>query len=204
MSKWERGFKTMHKINFLETLEIGEMSKEILLNNELPNQILNLQEILNISAFDSLHKEFNNLDLKALCDKEYECDQFIWVVRECGTSIYPEQSLFLNNSQEHLMFKYFAGYDRAIFRINVTKRDIANNEVYGKITPLNTNLYTEKVFNESKEANNALCKVLTQDGKKIIETIDIKDGFINSNLFTNTLKRDYMNIKKIYFLKYFN
>lgn len=194
----------MHKLNFLETLETGEMSKEILLNKELPNRIRNLQELLNISDFNSLHKGDVDIDLKILCDKEHECDQYIWIVRQCGTHIYSEQSLFSNNSQETAMFKHFSGYDRAIFRINVTKRDIVNNKIYGKITPLNTNLYTEKVFNESKETKNVLCKVITQGGEKIIETIDAKDCFTNSSLFTKTLKRDSNNIKKVYFLKYFN
>lgn len=190
----------------MDIFDLLEMNnpKEILLNKELPNKIKSLQKQLKIKDFSTLHKEDINIDLNVLCDDEYECDEYIWIVRQCGTHIYPEKLLFAIDSQEHVSFKHFSKYERAIFKINIIKRDLKNKKVYGEIKPLDTNGFTKQVLTESKDYEYALCKVITSDGEVITETVNSKDSFKDSSIFVNTLKRNYEKIKKVYYLNYFN
>lgn len=191
-------------MDIFKLLEMVNNPKITNLNNELPNTIKKLKGKLNIKDFCSLHEKDLEIDLSVLLDEEYECDEYIWVVRQCGTHLYSVKMLFAKNSHDYFSFNYYKNYDRAIYKITVTKRDFKNKSVYGEIKLLNTNEFTTKVQNSSADYNSTLCKVITTEGEKIIESIKANESFKDSSLFKDTLKREYNKIKKVYYLKCYN
>lgn len=172
------------------------------LNGMLLNELNKAKKKLNTPSHISLHEHDFKIDINTLLDEENECNEYIWVIRQCGTHLYSKSNLYSKSSQEFSDFNYFRGHDRLIYEVTVNKRDINRKKVYGEFKKVKSNEFTSSVLNKSNEHSQALCKVITKDNEVFIEKLNLDENFSDSKIFKENLNRNYDNIKKVYYLQY--
>lgn len=162
---------------------------------------INLNKELGIIVNDNVeyYKEDLNQDLDVLLDKNKAYDTFIFLVRKSGTHLYEKEKLFVEEAGERAEFLYFKDSFSKAFEVNVTKR--GTKYVYGDIKELNLKTFIKDVSNKSNSNNKVSVKIIKNDDTVVETTFLTKDSYYTS-LEKNNLT--YEDIKKIYYLEFFN
>lgn len=165
--------------------------KEVLLNKEL---------VKISNGFMKAYKDDILLDIELLLDKNKLSNNFIWVIRECGSHLYEKNKLFILEDGSRDDYLYFKDYRAKVFEINVTKRGYKN--VYGTLTKLSRKEVTNNVINNGRHFKNVQVKVILNDGAEHNVAMESED--LNIYKIAEMLKINVEDIKKVYRQYYFN
>lgn len=161
---------------------------EILLNNELKKIVDE-----NVDYF----KNDLDLDLEILLDKNYECDNYIFLVRDAGTHLYPKEFLTIKDSYSRIEFLHFKNRFKRAYEVKVSKRGRKN--VYGTVEEIPLDKLISYVSNNEEDYEKTSVRLIKKDGN-ILETIFFKENSYYESLSLNNL--DYNDVDKMYVLKY--
>lgn len=145
------------------------------------------------------YKDDLNQDLEVLMDKNKYTDTFIFLVRDNGTHLYEKSKLYIEEAGERVEFLYFEEQFKKAFEVVVTRR--GRKHSYGTVNEVKLKSLIDDVKKNSESYSNVEVKIIKNDDT-ILETVFKTDDSYREYLVKNNLTYD--DVKRVYYLRYFN
>ena len=152
-----------------------------------------------VNKYVKYYKEDLYQDIEVLLDKNKSSDTFIFLVRKSGTHLYEKEKLFVEEAGERTDFLYFENSFLKGFEINISKR--GKKYIYGDIKEISIATLGQDINKNSKYYEKVSVKIVKNDDTEVETTFLTTDSYATS---LNKHELLYEDVKKLYYLKFFN